>query len=336
MVTKIGIRLGLLACIALAATMVDAAMTKNKLASNKLASNALSSTRLAANQATAEILTTPDGRDVYSYIIGCALSDSTTIEATVPGAPDTDPLASYTCVNEVCTFTGALGLAQHWIDRRLDPKGQRWVSACLLARVNFHDQAEAISLRGLAPELTVSTDEQEIYTVEEEAFFGNLFTDDEGPIDWNACRGEGQASGEFGGLALRDCTEEDPGNPGKTFCGFNYAGDCRDYTPDFPSPYACKSFRSGGRDLRRLSPRRKRRSLAEPAHLPGDHHQLGHRRVTTEGSGMILSANLATQRIAADPASNATYCFLNRVVMFQVPAQPFGMTNVSPGANSSR
>src|SRR4026208_666188 len=110
MVTKIGIRLGLLACIALAATMVDAAMTKNKLASNKLASNklasnklasnklasnklasnALSSIRLAANQATAEILTTPDGRDVYSYIIGCALSDSTTIEATVPGAPDTD------------------------------------------------------------------------------------------------------------------------------------------------------------------------------------------------------------------------------------------------------
>jgi hypothetical protein len=62
------------------------------------------------------------------------------------------------------------------------------------------------------------------------------------PIDWNACRGEGQASGEFGGLALRDCTEEDPGNPGKTFCGFNYAGDCRDYTTDFPSPYACKSF----------------------------------------------------------------------------------------------
>jgi len=83
-------------------------------------------------------------------------------------------------VNEVCTFTGALGLAQHWIDRRLDPKGQRWVSACLLARVNFHDQAEAISLRGLAPELTVNTDEQEIYTVEEGAFFGNLSTDDEG------------------------------------------------------------------------------------------------------------------------------------------------------------
>ena len=109
-------------------------MASNKLASNKLASNALSSTRLAANQATAEILATPDGRDVYSYIVGCALSDSTTIEATVPGAPDTDPLASYTCVNEVCTFTGALGLAQHWIDRRLDPKGQRWVSACLLAR----------------------------------------------------------------------------------------------------------------------------------------------------------------------------------------------------------
>ena len=239
-------------------------------------------------------------------------------------------------MNEVCTFTGALGLAQHWIDRRLDPKGQRWVSACLLARVNFHDQAEAISLRGLAPELTVNTDEQEIYTVEEGAFFGNLSTDDEGPIDWNACRGEGQASGEFGGLALRDCTEEDPGNPGKTFCGFKLCRRLQRLHHGLPLPIRVQELRSGGRDLRRLSPRRRRRSLAEPAHLPGDHHQLRHRRVTTEGSGMILSANLATQRIAADPASNATYCFLNRVIMFQVPAQPFGMTNVSPGANSSR
>src|SRR5262245_22499660 len=161
-VTRIAIGVGLLACIALGASLVEASMTKNKLASNKLASNklasnklasnklasnALSSTRLAANQATAEILATADGRDVYSYIISCALPDSMTIEATVPGAPDTGPLSSYTCVNEVCTFSGGLGLAQHWIDRRLDPKGQRWVTACLLARVNFHEEAEARSHR---------------------------------------------------------------------------------------------------------------------------------------------------------------------------------------------
>src|SRR6185436_7632546 len=135
-------------------------LASNKLASNKLASNALSATRLEAIAETAEMLSTADGREVYSYIVGCALSEGTTIEAVVPGAPDTGPLYGYTCLSGHCTFHGALGLAQHWIDRRLDPKGQRWVSACLFARVNFHETAEAISLRGLAPELTLNGDEQ--------------------------------------------------------------------------------------------------------------------------------------------------------------------------------
>ena len=248
-VIKFTVGLALIATIALGTTQAQAAVTRNrlaanKLASNKLAANALSSTRLEADLATAELLSTTDGRDVYSYIIGCALPESMTIEATVPGAPDTAPDASYICASERCTFPGGLGLAQHWIDRRLDRKGQRWVTACLLARVNLHDEAEAISLRGLAPELTVSTDEAELYSVEEGAFFGNIFTDDDGPIDRNACRGEGQALGEFGGLVLRDCTEEDSAHPGLTYCGFNYAGDCRDFTPDSPTSYACKSFDS--------------------------------------------------------------------------------------------
>jgi len=30
--------------------------------------------------------------------------------------------------------------------------------------------------------------------------------------------------------------------PARPFAASNYAGDCRDYTTDFPSPYACKSF----------------------------------------------------------------------------------------------
>jgi hypothetical protein len=91
----------------------------------------------------------------------------------------------------------------------------------------------------------VGTDEAELFSVEEGAFFGNLFTDDEGPLDWNACRGEGQASGEFGGLVLRDCTEPDPDDPTRTLCGFNNAGDCADFSPEFPSPYSCRSFDEG-------------------------------------------------------------------------------------------
>jgi hypothetical protein len=220
-------------------------LAANQLASNRLAQNALSSTRLEADLATAEILSTPDGREVYSYIISCALPESMTIEATIPGAQDTAPPDTlYTCSNERCTFAGSLGLAQRWVDHKLDPKGQRWVSACLFARVNLFATAEAISLRGLAPELTVGPDEADLFSVEEGAFFGNIFADGDGPIDWNACRGSGQASGELGGLVLRDCAEPDPADPTHTYCGFNYAGDCADFTPEIPSPYACGSFDS--------------------------------------------------------------------------------------------
>lgn len=218
-------------------------LAQNQLAANQLASYSLSSSRLEAAETTAALLSTEDGREVYAYIIGCALDSETIIEATVPGAPDSSPPeTSYTCAGERCVFEGSLGLARHWAHRKLDPKGQRWVSACLLARVNAFATTEAISLRGLAPELTVGIDEAELYAVEEGAFYGNVFTDPDEPLDWNACRGSGQASGEFGGLSLRDCAEPDPDDPSHTLCGFNYAGDCADFTPEFPNPYACRSF----------------------------------------------------------------------------------------------
>ena len=37
----------------------------------------------------------------------------------------------------------------------------------------------------------------------------------------------------------RDCAEPDPSDPTRTQCGFTFAGDCADYTPVIPSPYAC-------------------------------------------------------------------------------------------------
>ncbi|MGH9867338.1 MAG: hypothetical protein ACREAA_04115 [Candidatus Polarisedimenticolia bacterium] len=216
-------------------------LATNRLATNRLATNSLSSNRLEASADTAEILSTADGREVLSYIISCALAPDTTLEAIVPGAPDSAPPETlYTCANEVCVFQGDLGLADYWADRRLSPKGQRWVSACLFARVNAHDTGEAVSLRGLAPSLTVGVDEGELFTLQEGAFYGNIFAGTDGPIDWNACRGSGQASGENGGLVLRDCAEPDPADPTKTLCGFNYAGDCAPFTD--ADAYACRTF----------------------------------------------------------------------------------------------
>jgi hypothetical protein len=224
-------------------------LASNRLASNRLASNRLASNRLASNSLTAQILQTVEGRDVYSYIISCALPDGMTIEAQVPGAANTDPDDPYTCVNGLCTFAGNLGLAPKWIDHKLDNKGQGWVSACLFARVNAHDTAESISLRGRHQGLTVTLEEMELYTAEEGAFYGNLFIDDPNPNvepDWNACRGEAKAAcnGDIGcgGLGNRDCAAEDPANPGYTYCGFKYAGDCADFTPQVPSAYACRTY----------------------------------------------------------------------------------------------
>jgi hypothetical protein len=220
-------------------------LAANKLASNRLGANRLGANRLAANEAnpgTADLLETAEGRELFSYVVSCALPEAIAIEADVPGAPDsTPPETTYTCADGHCVFAGALGLAEHWLDRPLDPKGQRWVSACLLARVNRYGIAQQISLRGAAPSLAVDAGEAQAYPVEEGAFFGNVFAGGQGEMDWHACRGEGQAAGEGGGLELRDCTEEDPDNPGYTYCGFEYAGDCDQFS-DAPSPHACADF----------------------------------------------------------------------------------------------
>jgi hypothetical protein len=218
-------------------------LAANRLAANRLAANALSSTRLEANMATAEILATADGRDVYAYLVSCALPADVSIQATIPGAED-----AY-CTGGTCTFPGGLGLADYWVDHKLNPEGQRWVTACVLARVNLYEQAEAISLRGAHDSLIPASNERDVFTLEEGAFFGNIFADD-AELDWNACRGRdklawGPGSGSGGSLGMRDCTWPDPAQPGKTLCGFNYAGDCASFT-DPPEPYSCKSLESTG------------------------------------------------------------------------------------------
>jgi hypothetical protein len=142
-------------------------------------------------------------------------------------------------------FPGSLGLAPKWIDHKLNKKGQRWISACLFARVNLFTQAEGISLRGKHDALAASIGEREEFPVEEGAFYGQYFTDDDELIEWFACMGEDQAQDDTGGLAIRDCTEPDPSDPTHTKCGFNYAGQCGDYEFSSPSDYACASRKDG-------------------------------------------------------------------------------------------
>jgi hypothetical protein len=227
-------------------------LASNRLASNRLASNRLSANHLEATEDAAELLATADGRELYFYLMSCALPPDLSIQANVPGAPDSNPESPepatntpYTCTSGVCTFPGNLGLAPKWIDRKLNRKGQRWISACLFARVNAFDTAEAISLRGKHDALAISVSEAETFTLEEGAFYGQYFVEEGEPIAWYACLGEDESGGEAGGLHLRECAEPDPEDPTLTTCGFNYTGVCRDYVSGVLDPYACRTFDEG-------------------------------------------------------------------------------------------
>jgi hypothetical protein len=226
-------------------------LASNMLASNMLASNMLASNMLASNQlqlnpdGASMLLSTADGRFLLSYIVSCAVPAGTEMIADIPGAPDTAPPANpYTCTAGSCSFPGLLGLAPKWIDHKLKQDDSGWVSACLLARVNALNVSEEISMRGPDAPLAVGAAEEALYTVQEGAFYGDVFTYPK-PIVWIACEGSGQVNGTFGGLVDRKCARPDPGNPGKTYCGFTYAGYCGDFTPDVAtSAHAC-SFDSG-------------------------------------------------------------------------------------------
>ena len=225
----------------------------NRIAANRIAANRIAANRLRVNLLTAgELLSTDDGRAVFSLIVSCALPDTITLVATVDG---TD-----------FEFFGAIGLAPQWLHARLDHRGQRWVSACMFSRVNDQTVLIPISMRGPNRQLAADADERAQWTLEEGAFYGNLFGPLNEPIQWFACRGRDLAAGTPGELANRDCAKPDPANPGRTLCGFVFAGDCGNFAPD----QACEAFSRNGTFYRACHTSPIRRHHHHDEHRDGD------------------------------------------------------------------
>jgi len=200
-------------------------VTANRLAGNRLPTDGLMSSRLsdgrlAVNMNTAgELLSTEGGREVFSFVVSCALPSDVTLTANVDGTP--------------FEFTGEIGLTPEWLTAPLSRVGQGWISACIFARVNGDDVALPISVRGGNVALATNADERTEWSVEEGAFYGNLFTPLDQPILWIACRGAGQLNHpDASGLTDRMCAKPDPANPGFTLCGFIFAGDCGSFAAD--------------------------------------------------------------------------------------------------------
>ena len=174
-------------------------LAANGLAANGLAANGLAANGLAANGLTAggflgngsTVLADPMAREFLKYVVSCALDDQQSLTFTVGGS--------------TYTFPGDMGLAPQWgfPHGSCDGSCQRWVSACVLARVDAAGVHREISIRGLNPALRPSWTELVQYTKREATYFGNLFIAGQPRF---VCLSPGQTQDERAcGPSLADC-----------------------------------------------------------------------------------------------------------------------------------
>ena len=139
------------------------ALTANALTANALTANALTANALTANALTANGLRDPLGRLFLKYAVSCALSADMSVTVNVDG--------------QTYSYPGQLGLAPQWGDSHgsCDGECQRWVSACMLARVDAAGVKREISVRGDNKALKPQPREIRDFPEREGAYFGNLF-----------------------------------------------------------------------------------------------------------------------------------------------------------------
>jgi len=139
------------------------ALSMNALSMNALSMNALSMNALSMNALSMNGLRDPLARELLTYIVSCALDDDQDIKLTIDGTK--------------YDFAGSLGLAPQWGKKNgsCDGSCQRWVSACVLARVDAAGVHRPISMRGLNPALRPDPGELTGFTDREAAYYGNIF-----------------------------------------------------------------------------------------------------------------------------------------------------------------
>jgi len=182
-------------------------------------SGAGSSRQIAlANPALAS---TADKRHQLTYLVRCALPEDIAVYADYEG--------------ERFTFQGSMGLASRWLTEAMTPSEERWVSACLLAHVNYFGKHVRVSMRATpppSPAFEASDEEKTTFAIFEGGFFGNLFAPAPVAYTCQGMRTPEQAEDPI--LQDRVCTQETgvttaAGTPG-TACRFLLTGRCEDPT----------------------------------------------------------------------------------------------------------
>ena len=138
-------------------------MTNNALTNNALTNNALTNNALTNNALLTSALSDPNAREVFKYIVSCALPAGQQVNVTV--------------ANVAYSYPGELGLTPQWGLNGGTCNGscQEWVSACVMARVDYLGEKVLISMRGSTSALAASNAEIAAYPYREGAYYGNIF-----------------------------------------------------------------------------------------------------------------------------------------------------------------
>jgi hypothetical protein len=115
---------------------------------------------------------TEQGIELLRYVATCALPQGTSLMVAGRELP------------------GLLGLTPEWAGQSCSETCQRWVSACLLAHANALGNSVQISLRGDHPSLTPGSYSLANFTLQEAAFYGNVFRANQQDLGLHACWGE--------------------------------------------------------------------------------------------------------------------------------------------------
>jgi hypothetical protein len=193
-------------------------LSGNGLSGNGLSGNGLSGNGLSGNSVVAAAIDDPTSRQLLEYIVSCALPQGEHLDVT-------------SATNQVYGFDGQLGLAPEWggDNGTCGTSCRQWVSACVLARVDYLGVHREISLRGADPALKVSLPELIQYHEREATYYGDIFAS---PPQRYACLAPGKTEiPRVCGPSIEDCVIDVVG-PCTATCSsvgpFGSFGDCHD------------------------------------------------------------------------------------------------------------
>jgi hypothetical protein len=115
----------------------------------------------ALDGATTSLVNSQSGRQLLTYVVRCALRGGDQASFPRSGAPD-------------LVYTGLVGIAQSWKGNSLGGKGQRLMTACLMAHVSAVGTTVPISVR--SPTLREAPlTEKLLFPAQEMAVYGDIF-----------------------------------------------------------------------------------------------------------------------------------------------------------------